>query len=158
MAFEKRTICADEHSRLMKIINFRLPHRFKSLGILSALVIFACLIGYKLWGGNLLVIKDLLRTVMLLFLLIASLSKEKSEDEFVIYLRYQSYVIAFVCSIAYALILPIVAFILDCLITNITDNGHTINFHEVSAFEVIFMLTCFQLLFFETLKRFERAQ
>jgi hypothetical protein len=94
---------------------------------------------------------------MLFFLLIASLSKDIVEDEYLNHVRYQSYVLAFICAITYAIGLPLVAFIFDFLITTITSEG-TISFNEVSAFEVVFILVCFQLLFFETLKRLGRAQ
>ena len=93
----------------------------------------------------------------LLCLLIASLSKELFEDEYVQHVRYQSHVIAFVGAIGYSICLPLVALVFDLLITKVSGDGQ-INFHEVSAFEVMFILVCFQLLFFETLKRFGCAQ
>lgn len=147
----------DEYSRLMKILNFRLPHRFKNFGLICAVLIFVFLLFYKFYGSNDLIIKDLCRTFMLFFLLIASLSKDIVEDEYLNHVRYQSYVLAFICAITYAIGLPLVAFIFDFLITTITSEG-TISFNEVSAFEVVFILVCFQLLFFETLKRLGRAQ
>ena len=147
----------EEHSKLMRIINFRLPHVYKRIGLIGAITIFIFLIIYKAYGANTLIIKDVLRTIMIVFLLMASLSKERFEDEFIQHIRSQSYVIAFVCAIGYSIILPLVAYIMDILITNIRGEG-TISFHETSSFEVMFMLVCFQLLFFETLKRFERAQ
>ena len=147
----------EEHSKLMRIINFRLPHIYKRIGLIGAIAIFSFLVFYKFYGANTLIIKDVLRTLMIVFLLIASLSKDRFEDEFVQHIRSQSYVISFVCAIGYSIILPLVAYVLDILITNITGDG-TISFHETSSFEVMFMLVCFQLLFFETLKRFERAQ
>ena len=30
----------DEYSRLMKILNFRLPHRFKKIGLITSIIIF----------------------------------------------------------------------------------------------------------------------
>lgn len=149
--------CKDEHTRLMKIINFRFPHQFKKIGLIGAGLILLFLIGYKFYGSNDLLTKDVLRTVMLLFLLVASLSKDTIEDEFIRHIRYQSYVIASVCAVAYSIGLPLVAYGMDVLISQI-DTDNVIKFHEISGFEVMFMLVCFQILFFETLKRFERAQ
>lgn len=147
----------NEHSKLLKIINFRFPHKYKKIGLISAVALMAFLIINKFFGSNTLIVKDIIRTLMLLFLLLASLSNDIFEDEYIQHTRYQSYVIAFVIAIAYSIILPLVAYVLDILITKITGEGN-ISFHEVSAFEVMFMLICFQLLFFETLKRFGRAQ
>jgi len=146
----------DEHSKLLKVINFRFPHNYKKIGIITAATILVFLVGYKFYGGNMILVKDVCRTLMLLSLLIASLSKDKIEDEYIEHLRHQSYVVAFICSVAYSIGLPLIALVLDMLITKITGDGN-VSFHEVSAFEVMFMLLCFQLLFFETMKRFGRA-
>lgn len=146
----------DEHSKLLRITNFRFPNSYKRVGLIGAALIFVFLLGYKFYGENLPLVKDICRTVMLLFLLVASTSKEVLEDEYIRHVRSQSYIIAFICAIAYSLIIPLVAIVLDVLITTITSDG-VVNFHETSAFEVIFMLVCFQILFFEVLKRFGRA-
>ena len=125
--------------------------------VTSAVLLFVFLLGYKFYGGNTILVKNVCRTIMLLFLLLASLSKDVIEDEYIEHVRSQSYVIAFICAVAYSIGIPLIALILDMLITRITGDGN-VQFYEVSAFEVMFMLVCFQLLFFETLKRFGRAQ
>lgn len=147
---------ADEHKRLFKIINFRLPHGFKKIGIIGAVLILFLVFGSKFIRLNTILAKDVLRTLILLFLLLASLSKDKLEDEYNLHIRFQSYVLAVVITATYAIIIPLVAILFDVLITNITKDGN-INFHEISAFEVLFILMGMQLLFFETLKRFGRV-
>ncbi|GLR16520.1 hypothetical protein [Portibacter lacus] len=151
------TSCQNEHNKLLKIINFRFQHRYKKIGIIGGALILGFLVIYKFTGGDSLLIKDVLRTIMLLFLLVASLSKDAIEDEYITHVRSQSYVIAFICAIGYSIALPLIAVLFDLLITRITGDGH-VSFHEVSAFEVMFMLVCFQLLFFHTIKRFGRAE
>lgn len=148
----------DEYNRLIKILDFRLPHKFKKIGYYGAILIFVFLLGYKFLGDNnlTLVVKDVLRTLILLFLLSASMSKDSFEDEFNRHVRFQSYVLAFVCAAVYTISLPLIAILFDITITKITGDG-VINFHRVSSFEVIFILVGLQLLFFETLKRFGRA-
>lgn len=147
----------DEFKKVIKIVNFRFSHKYKKIGLISAILIFGFLLGYKFLGSNDLLVKDICRTVILLFLLLASLSKERVEDEYINHVRYQSYVVAFVFATAYSIGLPLIAFVLDILITRITDGGN-VNFYEVSAFEVMFMLLCFQLLYFETLKRLGKCE
>jgi len=147
----------DEHNRLLKIINLRLPHIFKKIGLTTAILILLFLVGYKFFASNNLLLKDVLRTLILFFLLVASLSKDAFEDEYNRYTRFQSYVIAFVCATFYCIAMPLLALVLNVLIQQITGDG-IINFHKVSAFEVMFILLGFQLLFFETLKRFGREQ
>lgn len=147
----------DEYSRVMKMLNFRFPHKFKMIGIVGAIMVFGFLLGYKFLGSNDILVKDLCRTLILLLMLLASLSKDKVEDEYINHVRSQSYVLAFIFAVAYSIGLPLISFVLDILITKVRDEG-TINFHEVSAFEVMFMLLGFQLLYFETLKRFGRCE
>lgn len=157
MDLENRSSCHEnEHNRLIRIINFRFPHKYKSIGLISAGLILGFLIVFKFYGSNDLLVKDLCRTVMLLLLLMASLSKDSIEDEYIDHIRSQSYILAFICATVYSIGLPLITFLMDVLITQI-NNESNINFYEVSAFEVMFMLICFQLLFFETLKRFGRA-
>jgi len=148
----------NEYNKLIKIFDFRLPHRFKLIGYLGVILILAFLFGHKfLVDGSLAIItKDILRTLILLFMLFASLSRDTFEDEFNRYVRFQSYVIAFVCAVVYSISIPLIAILLDILITKITGDG-TISFYEISSFEVLFILMGLQLLFFETLKRFGRA-
>ena len=157
---KKETSCNQgEYEKIMKIIDFRLPHKFKKIGYFGAASILVFLIVYKFLGANNLplILKDVLRTLMLLFLLIASLSKEVIEDEFNKYVKFQSYVLAFVCAAAYCIFLPLITVVLDVIITKVTGDG-IISFYNISSFEVIFILMGFQLLYFETIKRLERAE
>lgn len=150
--------CIDkEQERMDRVLNFRLPARYKKLGLYSAVLILLVLFAYKFMGSNAPLLKDILRTLVLFFLLIASLSKDKLEDEYNRHMRFQSFVIAFVVAVAYAVIIPLISIVIDFAITNISGNGN-INFYEISAFEVIFILLGIQLLSFETLKRIGRAQ
>ena len=147
----------DEHNKLSRIINFRLPHGYRKVGMIGAALVMAFLVGYKCYGGDGLLIKDICRHVMLLLLLMATMCKDPIEDEYIEHIRFQAYVVSFIFAVSYAVLLPLLALVLDLLITKITGDGQ-VNFYEISAFEVIFTLVCFQLLVFETLKRFGRAE
>lgn len=141
-----------EFNKLIKLLEFRLPTQFKKIGYLGAVLTFSFLLGYKFLGDQL-IVKDVLRTLVLLFLLIASLSKDVFEDEFNQHMRYQSYVFAFVFALVYSISIPLIAIIFDVVITRFVSGG-TLNFHEVSSFEVMFILMGMQLLVFETLKKY----
>ena len=150
--------CEDnEYNRLLKIINFRLPHSFKKIGLMGAIILFSFLLLSKFLGIDSIIVKDVLRTLVLLFMLMASLSKDSLEDEFNKHIRLQSYALAFACSAIYAITLPLIAIFLDWIITGITGDGQ-VSFYEVSAFEVLFMLMGLQILFFHTIKKLESAQ
>ena len=146
----------DEYNRIYKILNFRLPHGTKRLGLMGAILIFLVLLGSKFMGTPTLLQKDVLRSLILFFLLLASLSKDELEDEYNRQIRYHSFVIAFVVAVAYSIVIPLIAIVLDLAITKITGDG-SVSFYEISAFEVLFSMLGIQLLSFETLKRLGRA-
>ena len=146
-----------EHNNLMAILNFRLPHIYKKIGLVSAVLIFAFILAHKFLGISNPIFVDFLRSVLLLFLLMASLSNDKFEDEYNKHLRYQSYIISMVLIAGYAVIIPIIASVLDFLITTVSGNG-SLSFYEISSFEVLFSILAIQILFFETLKRFVNAE
>ena len=147
----------NEYSRLLKIINFRLAPSFKKIGLIGAIFLLSCLIISKFLGIESLIGKDVLRTLVLLFMLMASMSKDSLEDEFNKHIRLQSYALAFACSAIYAITLPLIAIVLDWVITAVTGDGQ-VSFYEVSAFEVLFMLMGLQILFFHTIKKLESAE
>jgi len=146
----------DEHGKLMRVLNFRLPHSFKKMGLVVAGLILLFLLISKFTADLPLITKDVLRTLILLFLLLASMSKDSQEDEFSSHIRFQSFKLAFVLTACYAIAIPLIAIVFDVLITKLTGDG-SVNFHQVSTFEVLFILLGTQLLFFETLKRFGRV-
>ena len=150
-------MCIRDSAAIERFLDYRLASRWKMVGIFCAVAIFIFLIAYKFYGSNELIIKDVCRTLILFFLLLASFSRDVIEDEYVKHRRSQSYVIAFIATLGYAILIPLIAYVLDILICRITGDG-TPSFHEVSAFEVMFMLVAFQLLFFEVLKRFGCAE
>lgn len=147
----------NEHDSISKVLYFQLHHAFKKVGYLMAVSIFAFLIAYKFVGDNTLIVKDVLRTLLLLFLFVTTLSKDKVEDEYIKHVRFQSFLISFVLTIAYSILIPLIAIILDFAIVNITGDG-SVGFYERSAFEVMFTMLGIQLLSFETLKRFVCAE
>jgi len=149
--------CNTEHNKVMSIINYRLPHSFKKIGLISAFLVFAFLIAYKFLGADTLMVKEILRGVLLLCLLVASLSKDKIEDEYSNHLRYQSYIIAFVFTTAYAVLIPLIAIVLDMLIINVSGDG-TPSYFDISSFEVLFNIMAQHLFFYEVLKRFANAE
>jgi len=157
MKMDNKIACNDqEYHKIIKVLNFRLPHKFKMIGIIGAALIFFFLFGYKFWGSNTLIAKDFLRTLILLLMFIATMSKDKLEDEYNQHMRFQAYVLAFVLTALYTISIPLIAITLDLIITKITGDG-SLNFHQASTFEVLFMLMGMQLVFFETLKKFGRV-
>ena len=145
-----------DNKGLFRILNFRLPKEFKKVGLVAAILTFVFLLSYKFIGSDTLIVKDILRSLILLFLLLATLSKDKFEDEYSRHLRFQSFLIAFVFTTAYAILIPLIAILLDFVIVNFKSEGN-VSFYKISAFEVLFTILGMQLLCFEALKRIGRA-
>ncbi|WP_339754557.1 hypothetical protein [uncultured Winogradskyella sp.] len=148
MKTEKFIEC--ERNKFQKLINIRLPHRFMLVGItialLSIVMMFVrafAMVGDTLW------LKLLLQKTVLIGMLILSLSKDKIEDEMTISLRAQSYAIAFVIGVLYALIMPYVEF----GVSNAVHSGGE-SFKDLGDFQVLLFMLIIQLMFYHNLKRY----
>ena len=85
---------------------------------------------------------------MICFLII-SISKEKIEDEYIDSLRAQSYRLAFILSVVYSLIQPLINYFVDVLL-----NEEPKEFYDFSYFQVLFFMLVVQIMFFSHMKRF----
>ena len=139
-----------ERSRFYKLIKFRLPNRFMSIGIaivlLSIVMMFVRAFAME---GDTQWLKLLLQKTVLVGMLIMSLSKDKIEDEMTISLRAQSYAIAFVVGVIYALVMPYVEF----GVSNAVHSGGEA-FKDLGDFQVLLFMLMIQLMFYHNLKRY----
>ena len=139
-----------ERNRFHKIINFRLPHVFMNIGIaIAAVSIIAMFIRAFALDGDLEWLKLLLQKTLLVGMLVMSLSKDKVEDEMTISLRSQSYAIAFVVGVLYALVMPYVEF----GVSNVVHSGGE-EFKDLGDFQVLLFMLMIQLMFYHNLKRY----
>ena len=145
-----RKIAECEQKRFDKLINFRLSHKFMSIGIaIAALSIVMMFVRSFTMGDDTEWLKLLLQQTLLIGLLIMSISKDKEEDEMTITLRSQSYAIAFVIGVVYALVMPYVEFGVDSVVaSNVSE------FKNLGDFQVLLFMLMIQLLFFHNLKRY----
>ncbi|EPR73562.1 hypothetical protein ADIWIN_1592 [Winogradskyella psychrotolerans RS-3] len=93
--------------------------------------------------------KLLLQKILLIGMLVMSLSKDKVEDEMTIALRAQSYAIAFVIGVVYALVMPYVEF----GVSNMVNSGGE-NFKNLGDFQMLLFMLMIQLMFYHNLKRY----
>jgi hypothetical protein len=146
---KKKNFIECERKGLEKLINFRLPHYFYSIGIavLGAAIVMMFIRAFALEGDQE-VLKVILQRGLLIGMLLMSTAKDKDEDEMVVKLRMQSYTYAFVAGVVYALIMPFV----DYGVSNAVDSGGE-EFHDIGDFQVLLFMLMIQLLCFHTLKR-----
>lgn len=125
-----------------------LPNYFKKIGavllVLSSVVLLALLFLTEAGETLMLVVGK----VLLISLLVLSISKEKIEDELVANLRAQSYSIAFICGVAYAIFQPFVNLLVASVI-----KPETANFSDLSVSVILWFMLTIQLCFFHLLKR-----
>ena len=148
MDMEKFVDC--ERNRFQKLIKFRLSHRFMSIGIaIVVLSILAMFLRAFVMEGDTVWLKLLLQKTVIVGMLIMSLAKDKIEDEMTITLRAQSYAIAFVVGVLYALIMPYVEF----GVSNVVHSGGEA-FKDLGDFQVLLFMLMIQLMFYHFLKRY----
>jgi hypothetical protein len=94
-------------------------------------------------------LKHLLQKTLLIGMLLMSISKDKQEDEMTITLRAQSYAIAFVIGVVYALIMPYV----ELGVSNVVHSGGEA-YKDLGDFQVLLFMLMIQLMFYHNLKRY----
>lgn len=145
----KQTICERERSQLKKMNKFQLGNSYKKVGIIIAIVSFLFMILRKYVEDSEWV-RPILHGFLLFGLLIISVSKEKLEDEFVDSLRSQTYRLAFILAIVYALVQPLINYGVAVLLHQDDE------LQGFSYFQVLFFMLIVQLLFFWQLKRMNK--
>ncbi len=145
----KQSICERERSYLEKMNKFQLSNQFKKIGIFIAIGTFVLLIGRK-YVENSEWTRPILQGILLVGLLLTSLAKDKEEDEFIDSLRSQSYRIAFILVILYALIQPFINYSVG-LLFDAEEKLEGFNY-----FQVLFYMLIVQLMVFWQLKRLNK--
>lgn len=139
-----------EQKRFGRLMNFGLPAKFLNVGIAIVLLsIVMMLIRAFVLDGEPEWLKLFLQETLLVGMLIMSISKDKEEDEMTIALRSQSYIIAFVIGVVYALVMPYVEFGVDSVVeSNVSE------FKNLGDFQVLLFMLMIQLFVFRNLKRY----
>lgn len=148
MNAEKLIDC--ERSRLLKIKKFRLPHQFIVVGVVvAAISIIMMFVRASVMNGDTEWLKLLLQKTLLIGMLLMSVSKDKIEDEMTVSLRAQSYTVAFIVGVVYALVMPYVEF----GVSNVVHSGGEV-YKDLGDFQVLLFMLMIQLMFYHTLKRY----
>jgi len=144
----KNKVCNYEERQLEKLRKFQLPNQYKKIGIFFTLLLILVAVLFKFIDGELIWMKDLIKPLLLLSLLIISISKEVEEDEMIAQLRAQSYSLAFIVGVLYAFIQPYVNYGIAYLIK---PEKATL---DMSHFQVLFFMLLVQIMYFYKLKKY----
>ena len=140
--------CEQQHFN--KLINYRLPHKFMAIGVAIVIVSIIMMFVRKFgMDSDALWLKELLKKSLVVGMLLMSVSMDKYEDEMTIMLRAQSYAIAFVIGVVYALVMPYI----DYWVSNLLKpEGEALK--DLGAFQVLVFMLMIQLMFYHYLKRY----
>ena len=138
-----------ERNRLKKILNFRFPYYFKALGISIFVLAFLLMFVRLTFPDYSNLLREIARKGLVIGMLMASLAKDKEEDEMTTQLRAQSYAIAFIVGVIYALVMPYVEF----GVSNVVHSGGE-KLKDLGDFQILTFMLLIQLMFYHTLKRY----
>lgn len=130
---------------LERLKKFQLKHRYKGVGVvvfLAAILMMVCL---KFIDGEPLWIKFVLRNGLIIGLLLISISKEKVEDEMIATVRMQSYAMAFVVGVIYAILQPLINYGVEMLIDP-KDASMEMSYFQVLSFMLLIQLMLFHVM------------
>ena len=143
-----KSISDCEQKKMSKLINYKLPNQYKKIGWAGFALSFVVLLSTKLFDGDSTVLVEILKRLMLVFLMVVVLSKEKVEDEMIKTIRAQAFSMAFIAGVVYTLVQPIINFIVGSIL-----NEDMSLFEELGDFQVLWFLLIIYLVVFNKLKK-----
>ena len=139
----------NERKGLKKMLDFRLPNVFKSIGLLIAIIAFLLLVFKGQLAEDVTMLRSIARQGLIIGLLLISLSRDKEEDEMTVQLRAQSYAMGFIVGVLYALTMPYVEY----GVANVIKSEGK-GFSSLGDFQLLAFMLLVQLMFYHVLKRF----
>ena len=136
--------------KIDKYINYKLPNKFKAIGLIISITSWVSLILIEIYFGDdryFDLFKRIAMTIVILGLLIISISREKIEDELIAKIRMQSYHFAVLGTILLYLLMPFFDFTIVSIFSSMP---------KIEGSKDISILTCLlisQILTFRTLKK-----
>ena len=146
MAFREIIEC--ERKQLNKIQNYRLPVYFKYIGGVIFMVSFLSIMSRLFINDPSETLTDLAKKGLLIGMLLISISKDKEEDELTIKIRSQSYAVAFLIGVIYALVMPYVEYGVSNVI-----NAEDDSLKNLGDFQILIFMLLIQLMFYHVLKK-----
>ncbi|NOY47122.1 MAG: hypothetical protein GXO84_02735 [Chlorobi bacterium] len=139
-----------ERERLEKYSKLQLPNKFKTVGVIVLIASISTLIGLRFVEGEPEILRDIIEKSILVGLLLISVSRDKEEDELTVKLRSQSYAMAFIFGVFYALTQPYVTY----AIVRIFNKENKESLLQLGDFQLLFFMLLIQIMFYQMLKRF----
>ena len=143
-----KTISECEERRISKILNFKLPNYYKKVGWIGFALVSLSLIATKFFDGDFTILVEIFKRLLLVFLLVVVISKEKVEDEMIEKIRAKSFSLAFIGGVLYTLLQPLVNLIISALV-----RPDKVIFEDLGDFQVLWFMLIVYLVVFNKLKK-----
>ena len=124
-----------------------LPYAYKPIGFIALALSIAGLGIIYFMKVEAMLIKEVLKSLLLLSMLLVSVTKEKSEDEYTLRQRAKSYILAFVITVLYAIFQPYVDYAVAFLLE---PKGAV--YKEYNTFVIIWFMLFIQIGFYYVLR------
>ena len=144
----KETFYEAERRRLRQFQKFQLSNQYKKIGIGLFIISIILLFVKKFFVDDLILLRTIAQKGMLVAMLIIAISKEKIEDEMIHKLRGQSFSMAFIAGVIYALIQPLANYVVFKVV-----KPQKAIYEDLGDFQVLWFMLTIYLLFFYVLKR-----
>jgi hypothetical protein len=135
-----------EAKRLRKL--HLLPNKFKKIAVVLAIVSIFGMAAPRLIGEHLEIVRSVSKNLFLIAMLIFTVSKDRFEDELTMQLRAQSYTWAFIFGVGYAILQPLITYMVLLLL-----KPEKAIFTDSKVFIVLWFMLTVQILFFYVLKK-----
>lgn len=143
----KKSFVECERNRIQKVLDYRLPNTFKWVGAFLLVGAFILFFLRTQLPEQAEMLRNIGRKVFIVGLLCISLARDKEEDEMTVALKAQSYAIAFILGVIYALVMPYIEY----GVSNIVHSGGEA-YKELGDFQLLSFMFLVQLGFYYTLK------
>ncbi len=125
-----------------------LPHWVRPIGWAGIVVASIVSVSLTLLKVDAPIAKEVFTSLVLLSMLAVSVSREKEEDEYLMQLRTQSYSLAFVIGVLYAVFQPVVNYGVAYLV----KLGEGVAFEGMGGFVILWFMLFIQLGFYHVMK------
>ncbi|WP_375560826.1 hypothetical protein ACE193_24540 [Bernardetia sp. OM2101] len=139
-------ICENEQKGFNRLKLF--PHAFKKIGFAGLILSVLAVSFFRFAMEDAATLLSVSAKLVLVFMLLISISREKIEDEMISKLRVQSYSFAFVTGVIYALAMPVIDFLFDSVVEMKASD-----YSEMSSAILLWFMLFVQIAYFHVLKK-----
>ena len=144
------SICENERKNLEWLQRFQLHPQFWRIGMIAFFVVFGLMVLFNIvldfHNENL---RQVMRYGLLVSLLMMSLARDAEEDERTNFLRTQSYRLALIIGVLYAVFMPFV----EGAINLYFEKFESLTIEDLGAFQTLLFVLFIQIMFYHQSKR-----